>query len=58
MAKLSIRHVLKRIDIDLANEIKDYSEKNKMSYRRASQEIARLMKNKLLTKKNYNNIRI
>lgn len=53
MAKDSIRHVLKRIDIDLANEINDYAKKNKMSFRVASQEIAKIAKPKLLNKENY-----
>ena len=58
MAKDSIRHVLKRIDIDLANEIKNYADKNRMSFRRASQEIAQLTRIKLVNKKIYKEIKI
>lgn len=58
MGKETSRHVLKRIDIDLAEEIKRYSELNNLSFRRASREIARLTKMKFSNKKIYKEIKI
>jgi len=58
MAKDSIRHVLKRIDIDLSNEITNFAKKNNVSFRQASQEFAKLIKIKTSNKKIYKEIKI
>ena len=57
MAKQSI-HPLKRIDINLAEEITKFSKKNDISFRQASQEVAKLIKIKVANRKILKEIRI
>jgi len=57
MANKSLRHTLKRIDIDLARQIEEYAKKNGLNFREASREYAKLAK-KLSNKKIYKEIKI
>lgn len=58
MVKHSIRHVLKRIDKDMAKQIQEYADKNDVSFRRASQELAKINRIKLSNKRIYKEIKI
>ena len=44
MANKSLRHILKRIDVDLAKQIEEYARKNGLNFREASREYAKLAK--------------
>jgi len=49
-------HPLKRIDFRLADEIAKFAKNNDMSFRKASQEVAQIVKIKLSNKKIYKEI--